>query len=76
MWNYHHAAERRQEFIPPAMWPPIRQIWIRQTTALRESTVDVKELVKWSQMVSPELLSKASASDTKQLWQLLRNTGN
>jgi len=65
---------------PPYITPYIK-VLRKRNKLLRRGKVDLalpvtKQIGKMIAESRSKLLSKASASDTKQLWQLLRNTGN
>ena len=66
---------------PPYITPYIKVLLRKRNKLLRRGKVDLalpvtKRIGKMIADGRSKLLSKASASDSKQLWQLLRNTGN
>ena len=66
---------------PPYITPPIKHLLRRRNKLLRQGKADsalaiTKKADKVIADVKSKLLSKATASDTKQLWQLLRSTRN
>ena len=65
----------------PYITPPIRVLLRKRNKLLRPGKIDSAQSItirigKMIAGVRSKLLSKASTSDTKQLWQLLRSTRN
>ena len=76
-----HRIVTVRERDPPYITPPIKVLLRRRNKLLRQGKADsalaiTKKVGKMIADVKSKLLSKATASDTKQLWQLLRSTRN
>ena len=77
--GYRTVTVRERD--PPYITPAIRVLLRKRNKLLRRGKIDSAQSItirigKMIAGVRSKLLSKASASDTKQLWQLLRSTRN